>query len=219
VAIEPVVRRRWPDLLISWSRLLAGRFRDPLVGRDALAGILGGTASVLVLFVSNSLANWINLRGMTPAPPVPRYLLGVPAILGHFIETFKDGIVRGLAIMTVLVVAVILLRRRWLAAVFATLLLGSLALSGENYAVEIPAGLLIAAITITVAARFGILALCFSYFTDLVLREAPHTLDFSRWHAGRALFLAGFIVALAVWAFRTSLGGKAAFAGPRLEEG
>ncbi len=42
VAIEPIVRRRWPDLLFSWSRVLAGRFRDPLVGRDALAGILGG---------------------------------------------------------------------------------------------------------------------------------------------------------------------------------
>jgi hypothetical protein len=32
------VRRRWPATLVSWSRLLAGRFRDPLVGRDVLAG-------------------------------------------------------------------------------------------------------------------------------------------------------------------------------------
>jgi serine/threonine-protein kinase len=218
VAIEPIVRRRWPDLLFSWSRVLTGRFRDPLVGRDALAGILGGLASVLVLNVSNSLANWIELPGMTPAPPSTRYLLGVPATLGHFFETFKDGTVRGLAIMTVLVVAVIVLRRRWLAAVFATLLLMALALSGENYAVELPAGLLIAAIGITVAARFGILALCFSYFTNLLLIEAPLTLDFSRWHAGRGLFLAGVVVALAVWAFRVSLGGKPVFAGTRLDE-
>ena len=218
MAIEPIVRRRWPDLLFSWSRVLTGRFRDPLVGRDALAGILGGTASALVLNVSNSLANWIDLKGMTPAPPVSRYLLGIPALLGHFFETFKDGTARGLAIMTVMVLALVLLRRRWLAAVFATLLLMSLALSGENYAVEVPAGLLIAAISITVAARFGILALCFAYFTTLVLVEAPLTLDFSRWHAGRGLFLAGFIVALAVWAFRTSLGGKPAFAGGPLDE-
>ena len=42
VAIEPIVRRRWPELLFSWSRLLSGRFRDPLVGRDVLAGILIG---------------------------------------------------------------------------------------------------------------------------------------------------------------------------------
>jgi len=218
VAIEPIVRRRWPDLLISWSRLLAGRYRDALVGRDALAGILGGATSVLIFNLSNGLANWVNLKGMTPAPPASPYLLGLSSMLGHFLETFKDGVVRGLAIMTVLVLAVVLLRRRWLAAILAVGLLVMLSLSGENYAVELPAGLAIAAIYITVAARFGILALCFSYFTNLVLMEAPLTLEFSRWHAGRGLFLAGFVVALAIWAFRVALGGQPLFAAARLDE-
>src|SRR5499426_2507023 len=40
LGLEPYVRRRWPTVLISWSRLLGGRFRDPLVGRDVLIGIL-----------------------------------------------------------------------------------------------------------------------------------------------------------------------------------
>jgi hypothetical protein len=40
LALEPHVRRRWPEVLISWSRLLAGRIRDPLVGRDVLVGML-----------------------------------------------------------------------------------------------------------------------------------------------------------------------------------
>jgi serine/threonine-protein kinase len=39
LALEPHVRRRWPQVLISWSRVLGGRFRDPLVGRDILVGI------------------------------------------------------------------------------------------------------------------------------------------------------------------------------------
>src|SRR5262249_43869819 len=34
LGLEPYVRRRWPTMLISWSRALAGNFRDPLVGRD-----------------------------------------------------------------------------------------------------------------------------------------------------------------------------------------
>ena len=42
IALEPYVRRRWPATLVSWSRLLAGDFRDPLVGRDVLAGCLLG---------------------------------------------------------------------------------------------------------------------------------------------------------------------------------
>jgi len=31
-----------PEQLISWTRLLAGRMRDPMVGRDALIGVVAG---------------------------------------------------------------------------------------------------------------------------------------------------------------------------------
>ena len=44
MAVEPFARRTWPKLLISWQRLLNGRFRDPLVGRDVLLGGLVGAA-------------------------------------------------------------------------------------------------------------------------------------------------------------------------------
>jgi hypothetical protein len=46
----------------------------------------------------------------------------------------------------------------------------------------------------------------------------PVALDFSRWYAGRPLVLVGFLLALAVYAFHVSLGGKPAFATARLEE-
>ncbi len=42
IALEPFVRRSWSELLISWSRLMAGDFRDPMVGRDVLVGGLMG---------------------------------------------------------------------------------------------------------------------------------------------------------------------------------
>jgi hypothetical protein len=44
MALEPFARRRWPDLLISWTRVLSARLRDPLV--DILAGILAGSAAL-----------------------------------------------------------------------------------------------------------------------------------------------------------------------------
>jgi serine/threonine-protein kinase len=49
MALEPYVRRRWPATLVSWSRLLAGDFRDPLVGRDVLAGCLWGACLAVVI--------------------------------------------------------------------------------------------------------------------------------------------------------------------------
>ena len=46
-ALEPFARRRWPEMLISWQRALSGRWRDPLVGRDALIGAVVGTVAGL----------------------------------------------------------------------------------------------------------------------------------------------------------------------------
>ena len=42
LAVEPFLRRRWPEVLVTWARLLAGDFRDPLVGRDVLIGCAAG---------------------------------------------------------------------------------------------------------------------------------------------------------------------------------
>jgi hypothetical protein len=67
LALEPYVRRRWPDGLISWNRLLAGRFRDPLVGRvllvGAVTGARGGDPAVA------GAPAWFDVTGMTPQPP------------------------------------------------------------------------------------------------------------------------------------------------------
>ena len=49
LSLEPYVRRHWPQTLISWSRLLSGRLRDPLVGRDLLSGVLLGLVWSLLL--------------------------------------------------------------------------------------------------------------------------------------------------------------------------
>src|SRR5262249_4045098 len=45
LALEPAVRRRWPWGQTAWNRLLAGRFRSPLVGRDVLAGLVFGVVA------------------------------------------------------------------------------------------------------------------------------------------------------------------------------
>ena len=219
VAIEPIVRRKWPDLLISWSRLLAGRFHDPLVGRDVLVGLLVGSGIILCFAGGNALPNWIDLRGMTPAPPRSAFLLGLSDTVGRAFGILADSAERGLAIMTVLVLGQVLLRRKWLAIALAGVLLLMASLSGENYTVELLSGICMAALTIFVAVRFGILALCFAFLVNILFLEAPFSLDFSRWYAGRGLILAGLVAALAVYAFRISLGGKSAFAGSRLDEG
>jgi len=63
-ALEPYVRRRWPEMLISWSRLLDGRWRDPLVGRDLLVGSAIGVGVTLMQPLQGLVLEW---RGAPPA--------------------------------------------------------------------------------------------------------------------------------------------------------
>ena len=62
IGLEPQVRRFWPRSVISWSRVLLGRFRDPLVGRDLLTGVTAGIAIVLLRQVSVLLAQHFGLE-------------------------------------------------------------------------------------------------------------------------------------------------------------
>ena len=48
LALEPFVRRRWPQSLISWTRLLAGDVRDPLVAGHILLATAFGVAIAIV---------------------------------------------------------------------------------------------------------------------------------------------------------------------------
>src|ERR1700730_13326649 len=62
-ALEPYVRRRWPNTIISWSRVLGGSLRDPLVGRDILVGVLFGICWALLSQLENLVRFW---RGAAP---------------------------------------------------------------------------------------------------------------------------------------------------------
>jgi serine/threonine-protein kinase len=64
LGVEPFVRRRWPWRITSWNRVLEGRLRDPLVGRDVLVGGLCGVVIAALTQVQAALPGWV---GATPA--------------------------------------------------------------------------------------------------------------------------------------------------------
>ena len=63
LAMEPYVRRYWPQAIISWTRVLSGRWRDPLVGRDVLYG------AVLGILFCDLYGVRYHLEGRLRAPP------------------------------------------------------------------------------------------------------------------------------------------------------
>ena len=67
LAIEPLVRRRWLNYLVGWTRLLAGRFSNARVGRDLLVGVAAAVLLRVLGLTTRSLPNWIITPRQMPA--------------------------------------------------------------------------------------------------------------------------------------------------------
>jgi serine/threonine-protein kinase len=212
IAIEPILRRRSPELLFSWSRLLAGRFRDPLVGRDLLTAILGSAALAILLQVPVILPNWIPLSGMTPQPPSRSLMTGAASSISRIFGLVYQGPLDALGFMTLFAFGLVVLRRRWGAAALLGLIitLAGAGSAGENYALLLPAAIVGAAAFVFIAMRSGLLAVAVILVVTPLLVATPWTLEVSRWYAGRGLVVAAGILVLTIWAFWTSLGGRRA---------
>ncbi len=221
LALEPSARRRWPRMLISWSRLLQGRWRDPMVGRDVLFGVVGATAFLLLVTLFGAVVP--AFFGGNPVAPrvLPLSPLGgTRHLLFFMVRHSASAVVQALVTFLGLLVFRVVLRRQWaalavLAVVFATYMY-------RNFGHE---SLLAAALASGAALLFvtailprGLLCLVVLTYVALALEVIPGTPDLSAWYAGRALLALGFLAALAVYGFVVSLGGKPAFGEGLLEE-
>src|SRR5271166_2160843 len=81
IALEPYVRRRWPATLVSWSRLLAGDFWDPLVGRDVLVGCFLAPFSAALGGLVWVVFSWLGYTPPEPSASSPWLFLGARMIV------------------------------------------------------------------------------------------------------------------------------------------
>jgi protein kinase-like protein len=218
VALEPYVRRRWPDLLISWNRLLTGRLRDPLVGRDFLVGALLGATNAMLLHLSNALPAWIDAPGMTPIPPFELMMRGTREAASFFFARQNGTVFAAVGMMFLFFLVSSIFRRKWLGAVPLGLLFFLMNVSGENVAIEFPFAVLMAILLVFVVLRFGLLAVAVGGLVAPLLTNSPITLDFSRWYAGRSLFALAVVAAIALYGFRVALGRRPVFGVAALED-
>ncbi|HEX8814112.1 MAG TPA: serine/threonine-protein kinase [Terriglobales bacterium] len=199
LALEPYVRRNWPQGIISWSRLLQGQFRDPVVGRDALFGVLLGLSWVLIYSVKNILEV---RRGGPPQLYSEGFLMGSRAALASWLVHIPLSIQSTLIFFFLILVFRLLLRKDWLAAL-AFIALGTVVrLPNADFpAIEAGAQILIYGIAAVVVLRFGLVALAVGIFCADVLLNAPLTADLSAWFAPNGLFVVTTVAALAAWSF------------------
>jgi serine/threonine protein kinase len=205
LAIEPWIRRKWPQAIISWSRLVTGQVRDSLVGRDLLFGVAFGVLWVLVI----QIRNIILIRfGAVPELHNSEYLLGGRHAIGTWLQQVPTSIIATLEFFFVAQGLKALLKKDWLASTIFVLIFTGLHGTSSHPAIDLPAFVVIYGIAAVIMYRYGLVPLACAIFTVDMLANVPLTADLSAWYINTSFFALLSVVALAGWGFYHSLGGK-----------
>ncbi|HYN09082.1 MAG TPA: serine/threonine-protein kinase [Vicinamibacterales bacterium] len=217
LALEPYVRRTWPAVLITWSRLTTGRLRDPLVGRDLVAGTIAGLLLALLEPMGTLLPPVLGYPAPAPYLTLFSPLHGVRAVIATVTNAPFNALLNGM--MTMLMLSLI---RQGLRAL-ASLTPGPVArVVGNNVTVAIVTIVLfvivikrnslnplypwldlgstavLVACLLVVGLRFGLFALIVTFLVLNFAADAPLTLDATRLYAGPAWFFMALIASLGI---------------------
>ncbi len=214
LGVEPYVRRVWPESIVSWTRLIQGRFTDPLVGLSVLVGATLGAAVLSVILLTRKLPT---LFGLPPAKPYVDQAAGALTVngLAKVIGHAGDSLLRGLEVALVMLVTCVLIkfvvRKTWLALTLFAVLQTLLWVSSSSVLNTLPpldarfwtwpasawgliaaqsaALALVLGLAMFVLVRYGVLALMVAGFVFTLIASTPVTFDLSRWYASTGLLV------------------------------
>ncbi len=218
LAIEPYVRRIWPRTLVGVVRLLSGRLRDPLVGREVLIGTVAGLGVGSFGLVADLLARWAGLAGQAPfLPTIVVSNLSNPS--GFVIKVLQGAISWSVAYTMYIVTALLVIRlvtgRNWSTAVVGGGVLGFMLYGGGDNSTTAPLAAVAGSIAyglvmVFVITRVGLLA---AYVAECMVQlllyyGPPLTTNLQAWYGPYAI--AGFVLLFAVagYGFWLALAGQ-----------
>ncbi|MGH7725846.1 MAG: serine/threonine-protein kinase [Candidatus Eiseniibacteriota bacterium] len=204
LGVEPFVRRRWPHRLIAWTRMLSGRFADPLVGREVLVGILMGALVALLQDLPAVVEGRPDVDLLLRALPLGRDA----DFWGWVTSSLGDAVMKGIGSFSILVVLRVLIRRdaaAWAGLGVFWFLANAPPGNASTLQWLVPA---VAALCVVLTARVGILAITIAMATLNLLIVTPLTLDPSRWYAWRTGVILVLLLTLALWGFVAVMGRR-----------
>jgi predicted Ser/Thr protein kinase len=209
LALEPFVRRHWPHAIVSWSRLMAGRWRDPLVGRDVLWGVALGVVWSVVISMGLLVLKHL---GSSPELGNLGILTGGRQMAGIWLLNVVQCISGTLQFFFVAFLLRVVVRNKWLAAAAFVAIWSTLnTLQNAHPEILAPVWIIVFSIAAYAAIHYGLITLAVAIFTANTFLNDPVTLDFSNWFALSSWAVVLTLVAIAAWGFHTSLAGRSLF--------
>ena len=215
LAIEPFVRRHWPHTIISWTRLITGKVRDPLVGRDMMIGIGLGIVWVIAFLTMF----WAEHRlGGPPTFGSTDYFEGARSVLSILTANVTGSIQGTLTFFFLLFLFRVLLRKPWLAGLaFVGFWVGLKLVGSHHPAIESATFIVVYGLAAFVVVRFGFLSLALAIFVADLLINVPLTSHVSEWYFAGPFFALLSVLAIGCWAFYIALAGQKLWKGSLLD--
>jgi eukaryotic-like serine/threonine-protein kinase len=219
LALEPSVRKRWPGRIISWSRLLAGDFRDPLVARDILIGGVVGIGITLWQLGVFFVRSWLSDLALKPPFEPAAANLGLGGFVAGFSNQLTSPLLNAFLLLFLILLLAMLFRRDWLGFLVGWLVfLAALAFLGGGSIFNWASAAVTAGLITFVLLRYGLLAMVFTIFFLQIYISFPVTTNLTAWYATGFVLDLILMLILVFYAFRTSLAGQSVFSGKLLED-
>jgi hypothetical protein len=209
MALEPEVRRHWPERLISWERFLTRKWRDPLVGRHVLVGLALGSGLTAFL----SLAGFLIWTSYPVESEVLTSGLSViessRLIIGTLLEQTAQAAFSGLFITVLVLLARLVLRRTWAAVVFASVVfVGLNAMQSDPWYINAGIVSVLLAGVMFGMLRFGVLTLVATILVLNLFQNVALTIATVGWYGFSAVLPLAAILVVTFSAFRAAMGSQ-----------
>ena len=210
VALEPLVRARWPHSIVTWNRLLAGRWLDAQVSSHILIGAAVGAA---VWVMAEWFGDWQSgalgtLGGIAST-------LGTRQWLAAHAVTLEGALFFGLVVFFSICGLRLMVRKDVLAAILAALLLllanGGL-FSSPDWKLMAAIDIGMYSVLVFVLLRLGLVATMAAVFFIDSVNMITLGADWKTWYAPFGLATFALLLGIAIFAFWRSLGSHELFA-------
>jgi len=212
IALEPHARRRFPHMLIGWTRVFRGRLNDPLVARDVLTGTaLGAVAAAAIVAFIFALLSPRGFQLDSPSQPLATsfHLHGPAHVTASILDRAITSVMWGGGSLLAFVLTHLVFKRTFLAAlgVIAVGVLTQLPQFLTNQAEA--ASMSVALIATTTILRIrGLLAAVVAFFTMFLTLMLPVSTNWTSTYTSTAFIPASVIAAMLLYGALVSTGTR-----------
>jgi hypothetical protein len=206
LALEPTVRARYPHSMVTWNRLLAGRWLDAQVGADLLIGAAVGCA----IWAAYQFIADFGPRDVIEVGGNLTSMLGTRPWIGRQAGSLSDALMSGLFVFAV-ICGLRRLVRYDIAAALLTAVIFTVTqedVGGSNWKVVAPLFVALYAVLAMILMRVGLIATVSAIFYVNLFSAITLGNDWKAWYAPAGVATITLMLGLAGFAFWRSLGGR-----------